>query len=68
LIITGKPILLGDSERLGLGINRSITAGRNRHTSLASTIASGIFVPIKRIAWEVGPMNLMLQLAQTSAK
>jgi hypothetical protein len=64
----GVTDLLGDFQRFLLGFNDPVRA-RVTGTPALRAVARAMFLsPIARIASLLGPMNLMWQLSQTSAK
>ena len=63
-----KADLSGDSYRFFLALPPSIASGETGMPRPAEALASGIFVSHQPDGARWGPTNLILQLAQTSAK
>jgi hypothetical protein len=60
--------LLGDLQRFLVALDDAVAAGRDRHAGLAGGFARHRLVAHGADRGGFGPMNLMLQLSQTSAK
>ena len=58
----------GNLLRRGLAVDRAVAAGQDRHAGLLHRAAGAGLVAEQRMTFGVGPMNLMWQASQTSAR